>query len=146
MTGTNSDEPTEVFYSYSHKDEELRDEIQEHLSILRRQGVITNWHDREIGAGKEWEGQIDEHLQRADVILLLISSSFLASNYCNDVEMARAMERHDAGEARVIPIILRPVDWEGSPFEKLQALPKDAKPITTWTNKDEAFTNMRISS
>jgi hypothetical protein len=132
----------EVFFSYSHKDEELRDELEKHLSILKRQGVITGWHDRRIGAGREWAGEIDTHLNTADVILLLISSDFLASDYCYDVEMKRAMERHEAGEARVIPVILRPVDWKGAPFGKLQALPTDAKPVTEWPNRDGAFLNV----
>jgi hypothetical protein len=131
--------PIGIFYSYSHKDEELRDELEKHLSILKRQGVITGWHDRRIGAGKEWKGEIDTHLNTAHVILLLISADFLASDYCYDVEMKRAMERHEAGEARVIPVILRPVDWEGAPFGKLQALPTDAKPVTEWPNRDKAF-------
>jgi class 3 adenylate cyclase len=132
----------EVFYSYSHRDEALRDELERHLSILRHQGVITAWHDRKIGAGMEWAGQIDTHLNTAHVILLLISSDFLASKYCYDIEMRRAMERHEAGEARVIPIILRPVSWRGAPFEKLQALPKNAKPVTSWGNQDEAFVSI----
>jgi len=131
--------PIEVFYSYSHKDEELRDELEKHLSILKRQGVIQSWHDRRIGAGREWEGEIDTHLNTAHVILLLISADFLASDYCYDVEMKRAMERHEAGEACVIPVILRPVDWRGAPFGKLQALPTDAKPVTEWPNRDKAF-------
>ena len=133
------DKPVELFYSYSHKDEELRDELERHLSILKRQGVIAGWHDRRIGAGKEWKGQIDAHLNTARVILLLISADFLASDYCYDVEMRRAIERHEAGEARVIPVILRAVDWKGAPFGKLQCLPTDAKPVTSWTNRDEAF-------
>lgn len=129
----------EVFYSYSHKDEELRNELENHLSILRQQGIIDNWHDRRIGAGREWEGEIDEHLDTASIVLLLISSNFLASDYCYDIEMNRAMEHHEATQARVIPVILRPVDWNGAPFSKLQALPKDAKPVTSWGNQDEAF-------
>jgi hypothetical protein len=133
------DKPVELFYSYSHKDEELRNELENHLSILKRKGVITGWHDRRIGAGKEWKGQIDAHLNSAAVILLLISSDFLASDYCYDVEMKRALERHDAGEARIIPVILRAVDWKGAPFGKLQCLPTDAKPVTSWPNRDEAF-------
>jgi class 3 adenylate cyclase len=132
----------EVFYSYSHRDEELREELEKHLSSLKRQGVITAWHDRKIGAGTEWRGQIDTHLNTARVILLLISSDFLASDYCYNIEMQRAMERHAAGEARVIPIILRPVIWKGALFEKLQALPKDAKPVTSWVNRDEAFVSV----
>ena len=133
----------EVFYSYSHEDEELRDELEKHLSILKRHGVITGWHDRKIGAGREWEGEIDTHLDTADIILLLISADFLASDYCYDVEMSRAMERHEAGEAYVIPVLLRPVDnWESAPFAKLLGLPTDFKAITTWSNQDEAFADV----
>jgi tetratricopeptide (TPR) repeat protein len=129
----------EVFHSYSHKDESLRNELEKHLSPLRRQGIISTWHDRKIGAGTEWAGQIDAHINTAGVILLLISADFLASHYCWDVEMQRAMERHDAGEARVIPIILRPCVWKEAPFGKLQALPRDARPVTKWGNRDEAL-------
>jgi len=132
----------EVFYSYSHKDEELRDELEKHLSILKRQGVITGWHDRRIGAGREWEAEIDTHLNTAHIILLLISADFLASDYCYDVEMKRAIERHEAKEARVIPVMLRPCDWKGAPFGKLQALPKDAKPVSSWSDRDQAFLNV----
>lgn len=137
-TAPQSGEAIEVFFSYAREDEDLRDELEKHLSILR-QGVITGWHDREIGAGKEWEGEVDTHLNTARVILLLVSPDFMASDYCWSVEVKRAMERHETGEARVIPVILRPVDWEGAPFCKLQALPTDAKPVTTWANRDEAF-------
>ncbi|HEU0174048.1 MAG TPA: TIR domain-containing protein [Blastocatellia bacterium] len=129
----------EVFFSYSHKDEELRDQLSNHLSTLKRNQFITAWHDRRIGAGTEWTSEIDERLDAADIILLLISSDFLASDYCYDVEVKRAMERHDGGEARVIPVILRPVDWKGAPFGKLQALPRDARPVTEWPNRDQAF-------
>ncbi len=132
----------EVFYSYAHEDETLRDHLVKHLSIMKRRGLILDWHDREITAGDEWGGAIDEHLESAHIILLLISSDFLASDYCYDIELKRAMERHETGEARVIPIILRQVDWRGAPFGKLQALPKDAKPVTSWSNIDEAFTNI----
>ena len=134
--------PIECFYSYAHADEELRKELEKHLSILKRQEVITNWHDRKIEPGKEWNREIDEHLQTADIILLLISTDFLASDYCYDIEMKRAMERQEAKEARVIPVILRPVDWEKAPFAKLQALPRDAKAVTLWNNEDEAFSNI----
>ncbi len=133
----------EVFFSYSHKDEELRDEMAKHLTILKRQGVITTWHDREISAGTEWAGAIDDHMNTAQVILLLISPDFLASDYCWDIELKRAMERHEAREARVIPVILRPVDnWYEAPFGKLQAFPTNGKPVTTWANRDEAFANV----
>ena len=132
----------EVFYAYSHKDEELRQQLENHLASLRWQGVITDWHDRKIGAGREWEGQIDEHLNTAHVVLLLISSDFMASDYCYDVEMKHALQRHEAGEARVIPVILRPVFWRESPFRKLLVLPTDGQAVTLWDNQDAAFTNI----
>ncbi|MFN7994073.1 MAG: toll/interleukin-1 receptor domain-containing protein [Bryobacteraceae bacterium] len=129
----------EVFFSYAHKDSELRDELERHLSILKRSGIIQGWHDREISAGTEWAGQIHEHLERANVILLLISADFLASDYCYDLEMKTALARHESGDAIVIPVILRPVDWSGAPFAKLQCLPSRAVPVTSWANRDEAF-------
>ncbi len=129
----------EVFYSYSHRDEELRDQLENHLVTLKRDGVIQGWHDRRISAGQEWDGEIDAHLKSADIVLLLTSSDFLASDYCYDVEVASAIKRHEAREARVIPVILRPCDWTTTPFGKLRALPKDATPVTKWDNQDEAF-------
>jgi uncharacterized protein YjbI with pentapeptide repeats len=136
----------EVFISYSHKDEKLRQELVKHLSILKRQEIITDWHDRKILPGSEWAENIDENLNRASIILLLISADFLNSDYCYNVEMQRAMQRHEDREAQVIPIILRPVDWKDAPFGKLQALPTGAVPVTSshWKNRDEAFTNIAI--
>ncbi|AKG24904.1 TIR domain-containing protein [Calothrix sp. 336/3] len=132
----------EVFFSYAHEDEKLRDELEKHLKLLQRQGVIKAWHNREISAGKEWAGEIDARMDAANIILLLISADFLASDYCYDIELTRAMERHAAGEARVIPVILREVDWKGAPFSKLQALPQNARPVTNWENQDQAFTDV----
>ncbi len=124
--------PLRVFYSYSHLDDGLREELLSHLKILERQKLISSWHDRRIIAGEEWKAAIDENLERADIVLLLVSASFLASNYCYDIEMTRALARHDAGEARVIPVIVGDVDWSGALFARLQALPKDGKPIVKW--------------
>lgn len=107
--------------------------------MLRRQGVIDVWHDRRIAAGDEFDHAISTELEKADVILLLVSPDFLASDYCYDVEVKRAMERHDAKLIRVIPVILRPCDWHGAPFGKLLAAPKDGKPVTRWPDLDEAF-------
>jgi energy-coupling factor transporter ATP-binding protein EcfA2 len=131
-----------LFFSYAHKDEPLRDELAKHLSLLKRQNIITDWHDRNITAGTNWAQAIDDNLDTANIILLLISSDFLASDYCYDKEMTRALEHHNQGTARVIPIILRPCDWHSAPFGKLQALPKDAKPVTKWDDPDEAFTHI----
>lgn len=138
-----TESPVSLFYSYSHKDESLREKLQTHLSLLKDQGVIQDWHDRRIEAGTEWDGLIDANLQSAGIILLLVSADFLSSGYCRDVEIRKAMERHEAGTARVIPVILRPVDgWNSAPFGKLQALPKNAKAVTTWKNRDEAFADV----
>jgi hypothetical protein len=134
--------PIQLFYSYSHADESLRNELETHISLLKRQGIVTDWYDRKITPGTEWEGEVDRRLNTADVILLLISADFVASDYCYGIEMHRALERHNRGETRVVPIILRPVDWAFAPFGKLQALPRDAKAITTWDDRDEAFASI----
>jgi hypothetical protein len=131
--------PVRLFISYSHKDEALREKLGDHLAALRREGVIDLWHDRQISAGQEWAGAIDANLEAADIILCLVSAAFLASPYCNDKELRRALERHHAGEALVIPVILRPSDWTRTVLGALQALPANAKPVTNWSNRDEAF-------
>jgi len=128
-----------IFYCYARKDKALRDELEKHLEILKHLGLITPWYDREIQPGVEWKREIDRHLNTADIVLLLISADFMHSTYCYGTEMRRALERHEAGEARVLPIILRPVDWKGTPISELQALPAEGKAITKWTNRDEAF-------
>lgn len=142
MLNSALNEVVEIFFSYAHEDEELRDQLAKHLKLMERQGLIESWYDREITGGQEWQGQIDQHLESADVILLLISSDFIASDYCSDIEMKRAMERHAEGKARVIPVILRDADWKEAPFGKLQAYPKNAQPITSWDNRDEAFAHV----
>lgn len=131
-----------IFYSYSHKDEQLRNKLESHLAVLKRNELIENWHDRKIGAGNEWKGAIDSNLEAAAVILLLVSANFLNSDYCYDVEVKRAMERHEHGSAKVVPIILRPCDWTSAPFGRLQALPTDARAVTDWPNRDKAFTDI----
>src|SRR5215207_2922804 len=97
-----------LFFSYSHRDEELRDELETHLSALKRQGVIETWHDCRISAGEEFDGEISRHLENSQIILLLVSSHFIASDYCYGLEMTRALELHRTREARVIPVILHP--------------------------------------
>src|SRR6266566_3910496 len=134
--------PIEVFYSYAHKDATFRAELEKHLRLLHRQGLITAWHDRQIVPGTDWTRAIDTHLERASVILLLISPDFLASDYCYGIEMQRALERHQANQAYVIPVLLRPVDWQSAPFAHLQTLPTNAKAITTWRNRDAAFADV----
>lgn len=131
-----------LFYSYSHQDERLRNELETHLKLLQRQGLIESWHDRKIEAGDEWKRKIDANLDRADIIMLLISADFIASDYCYEIEMKRALERHEKGEARVIPVIVRDCNWRIAPFAKLQALPKAGKAVKKWPDKDSAWRNV----
>src|SRR5579859_8119227 len=126
-----------VFYCYAHEDKKLRDELEKHLGALKKSGQITEWYDHEIKAGTAWEQEIESNLKKANIILLLISPDFLHSDYCYHVEMKRALERHATGSAYVLPIILRAVDWENTPFSALQVLPTGGEPITLWSNTDE---------
>ena len=128
-----------LFFSYSHKDEDLRNELETHLAPLKREGVIDVWHDRRISPGKHFGSEISKHLDDSQIILLLISAYFVESDYCYDAEMTRALELQNSGKARVIPVILHPCDWHRLPFGNLQALPKDGKPISKYPNLHEAF-------
>src|SRR6266496_35792 len=134
-----------IFCCYAREDEDLLDKLKRHLSPLKRRNVIHVWHDGDIRAGTEWEPEIKNHLNDAKIILLLISADFINSDYCYSTEMQHALERHKRGEARVIPVLLRPVgNWEKLPpgdiqLGQLRPLPKDAKPITLWANRDEAW-------
>ena len=131
-----------VFFSYSHDDERYRDQLEKHLALLKREGLIESWHDRRITAGSPIDREIDQQLEQADVVLLLVSASFLASDYCYSIEMQRAMERHARKEATVIPVVVRPCDWKSAPFGNLMAVPRDGRPIVTWANYDEAYTDV----
>lgn len=128
-----------IFISYSHKDDALRAELDKHLALLRREGAIELWSDHRILPGSEFDKDIAEALEAAQIILLLVSADFLASDYCFGIEMRRAMERHDAGEAVVVPVILRACDWHHSPFKHLNALPSGGREIAKWASPDDAF-------
>lgn len=141
MTG-NTLKPVEIFYSYAHEDEPWRIELEKHLALLRRQGLISNWHDRLINPGTDWKNEVDTHLSTAQIILLLVSADFLDSDYRYSIELKHALKRHHTGKARVIPIILRPVDWQEGPFGHLQALPTNGMPVSRWPDRDEAFVNI----
>ncbi len=113
--------------------------IEKHLEPLRRAELIVSWHDRQIQPGMEWEQEIQTNLDSSDIVLLLVSPAFMSSDYCYSVEMSRALQRHESRVARVIPVILRPVEWKTTIIGQLQALPSDGKPITLWRNRDEAY-------
>ncbi len=131
--------PLSVFLSYSHRDEPRRDRLEKHLALLKREGRITLWHDREIRGGEGWAERISDHLETADLVLLLVSADFLASDYCYETEMTRALERHNGGEARAVPIVLKPCDWQSAPFGRLQALPRDDRPVASWDDEEAAW-------
>lgn len=131
--------PIHIFYSYAKEDELLVNELEKHLSTLKRQGYITAWDKRNISAGTESASAISIHLNAADIILLLVSADFIASDYCYGEEMQRALERHEEETARVVPIIFRPVDWEDTPFSKLRALPSNGTSVSEWALQDAAF-------
>jgi hypothetical protein len=131
-----------VFISYNHSDDDFKINLSKHIDPLRRLKLIDSWHDGKINAGQEIDKAIAAEIASADIILLLVSIDYLNSYYCVEIEMEKAMERHNAGDARVIPIILRNCMWQHMPFSKLKALPHDAKAVSTWPDKDEAFASI----
>lgn len=145
MTGEASQEkPISLFFSYSHKDEALRDELGDHLVPLGRAGLIEVWHDREMLPGDNVDDEIAEKLKTADIILILVSPSFIRSSYCYDIELEKAIERHKKGKARVVPIILRPCQWDLTPLKGLLAMPTDGRPVIEWPNNDTAFNDVAV--
>jgi formylglycine-generating enzyme required for sulfatase activity len=138
-------EPIKVFLSYSHQDDELKKEFCQHLAILYHNQVIASWDDRNIDAGSEWANAIDQNLEQAEIILLLISSAFIASRYCYSIEMEQALKLHKTGAATVIPVIIRESSWTDSPLGQLQAVPRDNRAVAKWGDKyarDSAWTEV----
>ena len=131
-----------IFTSYAHEDEELKNEMDKYLKVLKRSGKINTWNDRALIAGQEWDKNIMEELSKANIILLLISVDFNASDFIWEKELAEAMKRHEEGSAFVVPIILRNCKWTDMPYAKLQALPRNAQPITEFEDRDAAFTEI----
>jgi len=136
-----------IFFAYSREDSILRDRLDKHLSGLKRKNYVNTWYDGKIDAGKEWEKEIDTNLSKADIILLLISADFIASDYCYEVEMTKAIGRHEKGDSVIIPVILNPCDWSDLPFSKIQGLPQNGKPITStfWENSEIALNEVAKS-
>jgi len=134
-----------LFFSYSHADEALRDQLEKHLSALKRSGLIDTWHDRKIVAGEPLDATVLVQLEAADVVLLLVSADFIGSDYCVGREMARALERHADGSCVVIPVILRACDWKVTQLGDLLAAPKDGRPVMQWPDRDEAFLDVTQS-
>ena len=131
--------PLDVFISYSADDERFKHELETHLVMLKRKGIIQPWHSEQTGAGSEWEQEISKLIDQSQIVLLLISPSFLASDHLYEQEMQHAMKRHETGDARVIPIIIRSANIAETPFNKLLILPRNRQPIDTWRNRDEIW-------
>jgi hypothetical protein len=131
-----------LFISYSHEDEDLKQLLDIHLASLKRDERIVTWNDRQIFAGQEWDTAIKEELNQSDLILLLISANFIASDYIWKYELANAIERHNSGNSVVIPIFCKPCEFSNMPFSKLQGLPKNADPVINHKNVDQAFADV----
>jgi hypothetical protein len=134
--------PVRVFVSYAHNDQSLWQELSKHLQVLKRQGLVDMWDDRSLKPGDDWESEISARLEAADIVLLLISADYIASDYLYSKELTRILEKHQAGQAIALPVLLRPVNWAGTPIAELQALPKDGTPVTVWSNRDSAWTSV----
>lgn len=131
-----------AFISYSHRDEVALERLHTHLAMLRRERAIDDWYDRDILAGGDVNEEIAGQLESCELFLPLVSPDFLASDYCYEKEMARALERHDEGATRIVPVIIEPCDWTNSPLRRLKAIPKNGKPISEWTNENAAYLNV----
>jgi hypothetical protein len=131
--------PLEIFFSYARADRYFLELLKKHLSGLFRAGLITVWDDSEIKPGTQWAPQLAAHIGSADIILMLVSPDYLASEFLDKHEMKPILQRHDAQEVLVIPVFLRPVALENTPLARLQGLPLGDFPVTKWANKDEAF-------
>jgi O-acetyl-ADP-ribose deacetylase (regulator of RNase III) len=139
---SNRQKAATMFVSYARDDEQMRHQLSNHLGGLRHGGFISDWSDGKIIPGQEWQPEIVKKLNEADIILLLITSSFLGSDFIGKVELARALERHHNGEAIVVPVILKPADWHTAGLGVLQALPKDARAVSLWPDQDEAYVDI----
>lgn len=133
-----------VFIAYARKDKMLKEKLEEHLSNLRYRGLINLWQDGEVQPGDDWEQEIVRNMERASLVLLLISASFMASHYYRSVEMQQALDRYERGAVTIIPVLLRPAMFTDAPFARLQSLPSNGKSITTWRNRDSAFVDVAL--
>jgi TIR domain len=138
----NPSAPLRVFYSYAREDEAFLMELDKHLGVLNRQGLIASWFDQQLSPGADWSREINDHLKTADIVLLLVSADFMASDYIYQKELQVVLKKHELGEARVIPIILRPIDWENAPFAKIPVLPHGGIPVSEYADQDKAFSDI----
>jgi hypothetical protein len=140
--GAQRPKPIHVFISYARADETLKDELLKHLASLRRSGAIAIWHDRDLAPGEPLS-RIEAEIDRADIVLLLLSADYLASDDLHDREMMRAIRRHEGGEAKVVAVLLRPITIEqDAPFADLESFPSGRKAVASWPSRDEAWSDV----
>jgi small GTP-binding protein len=127
-----------LFISYSHKDAEYKDELLNRLKVISRQFNVDTWHDEQLLAGDKIDPEIIKQLDVADMVIMLISPDFIASDYCFETEMQRALENAEQRSSRVIPIIVRETpDWHQHAIGQDLALPDDGKPLEDWPSADK---------
>ncbi len=136
--------PLKIFYSYAHEDEPILAELRKHLAPLRHEQIVVDWYDRELLPGADWDSEISSRLESADIVIALLSADFVASQYAYGRELRRALELHDRGSLALVPVVVRPCRWERLPVARLQVLPEDAKPITSWGEPDRAYLSVAV--
>ena len=138
-TDIGQQQPVRVFISYSHKDEKYKDDLINHLAGLKRNGIISDWTDRQILGGEKWDEVIKKNLEDSGIIIFLVSSAFMNSDYINEVEIKRAIEKHQKGEAVIVPVIIKYCDFSSLPLNEFQALPKNVRPIEDWSPRNKGW-------
>ena len=131
--------PLDVFCCSAPEDQEMLALLVKYLSPLQRSDQITVWSAINLNSSVGWEKEFSQRLESADIILLLISPDFLASDYCYNILMKRAIERHEQGNVAVLPLLLRPTYWKNMPFAHFQMLPRNGLPLSKWPDPDDAF-------
>jgi hypothetical protein len=133
---------SKAFISYSHIDERVLERLHVHMAVLKRDGKISSWYDKEILAGGNLDANISSTLNDSDIFLAIVSPDYLNSQYCYEKEFQEALKMQERSEIIIVPIIAEPCDWKSSPFGKMKAIPKDGKPISEWTNENNAYLNI----
>ena len=133
-----------LFFSYAHEDLDIVANLRKHLTPLCHEQIVEFWYDRDLVAGENWDDEIASRLEHADIAVVLVSSDFVASEYAYGKELRRALELHDRGRLRLVPVIARNCRWQNLPIGRLQALPESGRPITTWTDRDDAYVSVAL--
>ena len=134
--------PLKLFLSYAHEDRDIVAELRKHLAPLRYEQIVTDWYDLELMPGHDWDQDIISQLESSDLVLVVISADFVASNYAYGRELNLSLDLHDQDRVRLLPVIARNCKWQNLPFARLQVLPEGAVAISSWQNRDDAFVSV----